>query len=85
MGLSCEVFSLVDNHACQQDEPQNMDITRLVLEDDKGEREIGQEIVAVNTSNPTAKKLKIVKHPFLQVMEYPTLIMELAKGKKIDT
>ena len=64
------------------DEPQNMDITPLVLADDKGKRKIGQEIVAVNTSNPTAKKLKIVKDPFLQVMEYPMLTMELEKGKK---
>ena len=66
-------------------EPQSMDITLLVLADDKGKRKVGQEIGLVSTSNPTTKKLKIVKDPFLQVVEYPTPTMELEEGKEIDT
>ena len=41
--------------------------------------------LAISTSNPTAKKLKIVKDPFIQVVEYPTPTMELPKGNEIDT
>ena len=66
-------------------EPKNMDITPLVLADDKGKRKIGQQILTINTSIPTSKKPKIVKDPFLQVVEYPTPTMELAKGKEIGT
>ena len=46
-------------------EPKNMDITPLVLADDKGKRKIGQDIVIINTTNPIVKKPKIVKDPFL--------------------
>ena len=67
------------------DEPRNMDMTALVMADDKGKRKIGQENEAISTSNPTAKKLKIVKDPFIQVVEYPTPTMELPKGNEIDT
>lgn len=66
-------------------EPKNMDITPLVFMDHKGERKIGQAILTIITSSLTAKNTKIVKDPFLWVVEYPTLTMELMKGKQIDT
>ena len=66
-------------------EPKNMDITPIVLIDKKGNRKIGQEILTISTVSPSSKKPKIVKDPFLQVVEYPTPTMELTKGKEIYT
>lgn len=37
------------------------------------------------TTSPSAKKPKIFKDSFLQVVDYPTPTMESKKGKEVDT
>ena len=51
----------------------------------KEKRKIGKEALITSTSSPSSKKPKIVKDSFLQVVEYPTLNMESAKGKEVDS
>ena len=55
----------------------------MSIVDDKGKRPM--EIIEGNASDRKAKKPKLVKDPFLQVVEYPTPNMIVNEGKIVDT
>ena len=67
----------------RSDEIEDMDNIALTIVDPKGKRPMGQQIIGA--SDRKAKRPKLVKDPFLQIVEYPTPTMELAKGKIVDT
>ena len=37
-----------------------------------------------STSSPSAKNLKLFKDPFLQIVDYPTPIMETTRSDEVD-
>ena len=56
------------------------------LNDHKGKRKMSIVPLATTTStSPSPKKIRVFKDPFLQIVDYPTPIMETATGKKVDT
>jgi hypothetical protein len=57
----------------------------VIAVDDRGKRPIGQNIIESIASDRKAKNPKLVKETFLQVVEYRTPNMIVAKGKTIDT
>ena len=63
---------------------QDMEILIVVPLGDKGKRKVGEELPLVNPQVTTSKKPKVVKEPFIQVVEYPTPTMETKKGKVIN-
>lgn len=69
----------------QIEQAQDMEILTVVPSGDKGKRKVGEELPLVNTQVTTSKKLRAVKDPFIQVVEYSTPTMKTEKGKVIDT
>ena len=65
------------------DDIEEMDNNALIIVDDKGKR--AMEIIENNASERKAKKPKLVKEPFLQVVEHLTPNMIVDEGKTIDT
>ena len=64
----------------------NLVTTSLVSTNSKGKRKVGQDpIVLTSTTSPLAKKLKLFKDPFLQIVDYPTPNMETSIGEEVDT
>ena len=57
----------------------------VIAVDDRGKRPTGKEIIESNASDRKAKNPKLVKDPFLKVVEYPTPNIIVAKGKTIYT
>lgn len=55
----------------------------MIAVDDRGKRPVGKEIIESNASDRKAKNPKLVKDPFLKVVEYPTPNMIVAKGKTV--
>ena len=54
--------------------------------DSKGKRKMGLISFPVITSTSSSpKRLKVFKDSFLQIVDYPTPIMENVVGKEIDT
>ena len=54
--------------------------------DPKGKRKVVQDPMITTTSAiPSAKKLKVFKDPFLQIVDYPTPTMQTIIGEKVDT
>ena len=43
------------------------------------------EVIGSSISDRKAKKPRLVKEPFLQVVEYPTPNMTVDEGKPVDT
>jgi hypothetical protein len=67
----------------ESDDVEEMDTTSMITVDDKGKRPM--EITESNVVDKKAKKTRLVKEPFLQVVEYPTPNMTVDEGKTIDT
>ena len=63
----------------------NLATTSIVQTDPKGKRKVAQDPMITNTSSPSAKKLKLFKDPFMQIVDYPTPTMEIEKGEEVDT
>ena len=57
----------------------------VIAVDDRRKRPMGQEIIESIASDRKAKNPKLVKDPFLKVVEYPTPNMIVAKGKIVYT
>ena len=68
----------------QIEQAQDMEILTVVPSGDKGKRKVGEELPLVNPQVTTSKKPRVVKDPFIQVVEYPTPAMETEKGKIIN-
>jgi len=68
----------------QIEQAQDMEILTLVPLGDKGKRKVGEELTLVNPQVTTSKKPRVVKDPFVQVVEYPTPTMETKRGKVIN-
>ena len=62
---------------------EEMDTTAMIIVDDKGKSPM--EIIESSASDRKDKKPKLVKEPFLQVVEYPTPNMIVDEGKTTDT
>lgn len=69
----------------QIEQAQDMEILTTVPSGDKGKIKFGEELPLVNPQVTTSKKSRVVKDPFIQVVEYPTPTMEIEKGKVINT
>ena len=42
-------------------------------------------MITITSAGPSTKKLKVFKDHFLQIVDYPTLIMETIIGEQVDT
>ena len=61
----------------RQSEMMDLVTTSDPLTEPKGKRKVGQApLVTTTSAGPSAKKLKVVKDPFLQIVDYPTPTME---------
>ena len=67
----------------RSNEVEDMENTSLTIVDPKGKITMGKHIVGA--SDKKVKRPKLVKDPFLQIVEFPTPIVELSKGKIVDT
>ena len=63
----------------------NLATTSTVQIDPKGKWKVGQDPMITSTTSPSAKKLKLFKDPFLQIVDYPTPIMETTIEEEVDT
>lgn len=74
-------------HLSSEDKGSNdveeMDTTAMVTIDDKGKRQM--KITKSNVVDKKSKKPRLVKEPFLYVMEYTTPNMIVDEGKIVDT
>ena len=56
------------------------------LTDPEGKRKVSQAPLLTTTyASPLAKKIKVFKDPFLQIVDYPTPTMETIVGEQVDT
>jgi hypothetical protein len=69
----------------KQNELINLTMTSTIQTDPKGKRKICQDPMIRSTTSPSAKKLKLFKDPFLQIVDYPTPTVETTKGEEVDT
>lgn len=67
----------------ESDGVEEMDTTAIVTIYDKGKRPM--EMTKSSVVDKKAKNPRLVKEPFLQVVEYPTPILTVDEGKTIDT
>ena len=70
----------------RQSEMMDLVTTSDPLTDPKGKRKVSQvPLVTTTSASPSAKKLKVFKDPFLQIVDYPTPTMETIVGEQVDT
>ena len=69
----------------RQNEMMNLATTSTIQIDSKGKRKVGHDPMITSTTSPSSKKLKLFKDPFLQIVDYPTPNMEIARGEEVDT
>ena len=69
----------------RQNEMMNLAMNSTVQIVPKGKRKVGQDPMITSTTSPSAKKLKLFKDPFLQIVYYPTPTMETTIGEEVDT
>ena len=70
----------------RQTEMMDLLTTTDPMIDAKGKRKVSQvPLVSTTSTSPSAKKLKVFKDPFLQILDYPTPTMEIVIGEQVDT
>ena len=67
----------------ESDNIEEMDTTAMVITDDKGKRPM--EILESSHVDKKAKKPRLIKDAFLQVVKYPTPNMTVDEGNIVDT
>lgn len=66
----------------RQTEMMDLVTTPHPLTDPKGNRKVSQvPLVTTTSASPSAKKLKVFKDPFLQIVDYPTPTIETVVGE----
>ena len=69
----------------RHNELMNLATTSSVPTDAKGKRKVGQDPMISSTTSPSTKKLKLLKDPFLKIVDYPTPTMETTRCHEVDT
>lgn len=57
----------------RHNEMMDLATTSTVQTNPKGKRKVRQDPMITTTTSPSAKKLKLFKDPFLQIVDYPLL------------